>query len=131
MTGEAGWTGRGGYKAPEAPKGRKWDFSVAIAQEKKIGGNQKRDASPIIKAQVGLEAGTGRHLEHGASRAASAGEGEEVSAVLTVDHPKESCPRITITLVPISFATLAVRPPENQREMVNTNPPCHHFSSSF
>lgn len=59
MTGEAGWTGRGGYKAPEAPKGRKWDFSVAIAQEKKIGGNQKRDASPIIKAQVGLEAGTG------------------------------------------------------------------------
>ena len=70
-------------------------------------------------------------MEHGASRAASAGEREEVSAVLTVDHPEESGTRVIITLVPISFATLAVRPPENHREMVNTSPPCHHFSSSF
>ena len=29
------------------------------AGKKKISVNQKRDASPIIKAQVGLEAGTG------------------------------------------------------------------------
>ena len=50
-----------------------------------------------------------------------------MSAVLTVDHPKESRTSLTITLVPISFATLAMRPPENHRDSVNPNAPTTTF----
>ena len=85
-----------------------------------------QEVTEILVASIGWTC----HLEHGASGAASAGQKEEVSAVLTVDHPKESHTRVTITLIPISFATLAMRPPENHREMVNTTPLCHRFSSS-